>query len=332
MAGSGGSINDDLRHCGFVPDDDDGDGDGGPYTQPTTTSVPAPPPPTKGSPMSSTASTDDGAGGAAKRQRSLTSNVCQYLDALIKDVGGKPVRYDARCKFCKKELSSKLTSGTGHLLRHVKSCLRKRQAATSSNQTSLHFAPDGRVAHFEYSPAVARTELCRLVARLDLPLGFGASPEFEEYIRIAHNPRFEHVSRTTTTSDIDAYFLTKVDEVKSLLSDASCVFLTSNIWSGNAKEDYLSVVVHFVTADWELEKRIIGFRLIDCSHSGVNIAERISLVLSEYDLITKVLSVTIDNASAMDYLTPSLSSYVGSTLLHQRCACHIINLILKSGL
>jgi hypothetical protein len=28
MAGSGGSINDDLRHCGFVPDDDDGDGDG----------------------------------------------------------------------------------------------------------------------------------------------------------------------------------------------------------------------------------------------------------------------------------------------------------------
>jgi hypothetical protein len=37
MAGSG-SINDDLRHCGFVPDDEDhttqadGDGDGGPDT------------------------------------------------------------------------------------------------------------------------------------------------------------------------------------------------------------------------------------------------------------------------------------------------------------
>jgi hypothetical protein len=200
----------------------------------------------------------------------------------------------------------------------------------------LHFAPDGRVAHFEYSPAIARTELCCLVARLDLPLGFGASPEFEEYIRITHNPRFKHVSRTTTTSDIDAYFLNKVDEVKSLLYDASCVCLTSDIWNGNVKEDYLSVVVHFITADWKLEKMIIGFRLIDCSHSGVNIVERISLVLSEYDLTSKVLSVTLDNASAnasvMDYLTPSPSSYVGSTLLHQRCACHIINLIVKSGL
>jgi hypothetical protein len=225
-----------------------------------------------------------------------------------------------------------LKGGTSHLLRHVKSCLCKRQAATSSNQTSLHFARDGHVAHFEYMPAVARTELCRLLARLDLSLGLGASLEFEEYIRTAHNPRFKYVSRTTTTYDIDAYFLGKVDEVKSLLSEASCICLTSDIWSGNAKEDYISVVVHFVTTDWELEKRIIVFRLIDCSHSRVNIAEKISLVRAEYDLTSKVLSITLNNASTMDHLTPSLSSYIGSTLLHQSCACHIINLIVKSGL
>jgi hypothetical protein len=81
------------------------------------------PPPAEGSPTSSTASTD--AGCTAKRQRTLTSDVWHYLDALSKDVRGKPVMYGARCKFCKKELSGKSTSGTGHLLRHVKSCLRK---------------------------------------------------------------------------------------------------------------------------------------------------------------------------------------------------------------
>jgi hypothetical protein len=132
----------------------------------------------------------------------------------------------------------------------------------------------------------------------------------------------------------------KIDSVRSSSGINSFGWHRSIIFNGSAynlsqtghKEDYLSVVVHFVTADWELEKRIIGFMLIDCSHSGVNIAERISLFLSEYDLITKVLSVTLDNASATDYLTPSLSSYVSSTLLHQRCACHIINLIVKSGL
>jgi len=46
--------------------------------------------------------------------------------------------------------------------------------------------------------------------------------------------------------------------------------------------------------------------------------------------------VTLDNASAntkaMGQLTPLLSGYVGSLLLHQRCACHIINLIVKARL
>jgi hypothetical protein len=163
--------------------------------------------------------------------------------------------------------------------RHVRSCLHKQQAATATSQTNLHFAPDGRVAHFEYNLAVARTELCHLIARLDLPLSLGASVKFEEYIRNAHNPRFVRVSRTTTTSDLDAYFTTKVAEVKSLLAEASCVCLTSDIWSGNAKEDYLSVVVHFVTTDWELEKRIIGFKLIDCSHSGVKLPREFHLCL-----------------------------------------------------
>jgi hypothetical protein len=34
----------------------------------------------------------------------------------------------------------------------------------------------------------------------------------------------------------------------------------------------------------------------------------------------------------MDILRPKLSGYVGPLLLHQRCACHIINLIVKSAL
>jgi hypothetical protein len=89
---------------------------------------------------------------------------------LCKDVGGKLVWYGAHCKFCKKELSGKSSSGTGQLIGHVKFCLHKQQDATSSNQTNLHFSPDGCMSQFEYNPAIARIELCRLLARLDLPL------------------------------------------------------------------------------------------------------------------------------------------------------------------
>ena len=120
------------------------------------------------------------------------------------------------------------------------------------------------------------------------------------------------------------------------MKSVSSVALTSDIWSGNAKEDYLSVVVHFVNADWQLEKRILGLRLIDVSHNAENIAERITSVIANYGLTDKIFVVTLDNAAAntraINQLNPVLSGYVGSLFLHQRCACHIINLIVKAGL
>ena len=101
-----------------------------------------------------------------------------------------------------------------------------------------------------------------------------------------------------------------------VLSAASSVALTSDIWSGNAKKDYISVVAHFVSADWELQKKVIGLRLIEVKYTGENIAERVACVVEEFGLIDKVFSVTLDNASsnakAMKTLTPMFAGYLGS--------------------
>jgi hypothetical protein len=269
------------------------------------------------------------------------SDVWQDMEEVKKVVAGKEVRCGAICNYCKTRLYAPSTGGIGHLHRHIKSCKRKSIVATSSSQSHLHFDSDGNLQRFQYNPNVAISELARLIAILDLPLSIGEQPAWEDYISIAHNPNYKHVSRQTMTRDVVALFYLKQVDVKQLLEQSSCVCLTSDIWSSLAKDDYLSVVFHFVTDDWELEKRIVGMRLIDCSHSGVNIAERMLQVISEYNMDYKVFSITLDNASANAYamieLTPNLVPYVTGYaiaygLLHQRCACHIINLIVKSGL
>jgi hypothetical protein len=81
----------------------------------------------------------------------------------------------------------------------------------------------------------------------------------------------------------------------------------------------------------------------------IDIADRVAFVLADYCLTEKMFAVTLDNASsnasAMQKLRPILSKYLGfevidaleyassnavnSMFLHQRCACHIINLIIK---
>jgi hypothetical protein len=42
----------------------------------------------------------------------------------------------------------------------------------------LKYNSDGSLKHWAYSPSVARTELCQLIAKEDLPLWFGESDVF----------------------------------------------------------------------------------------------------------------------------------------------------------
>jgi hypothetical protein len=77
--------------------------------------------------------------------------------------------------------------------------------------------------------------------------------------------------------------------------------------------------------------------LIEVKHASENIAEKVACVVQEFGLLDKIFFVTLDNASfnakamepAPDPLDPNKVKY---NLMHQRCACHIINLIVKSGL
>ena len=92
--------------------------------------------------------------------------------------------------------------------------------------------------------------LCRLIATLDLLLGIGETHPWEDYIARARNPRFVMVSRQTTTRDLSKLFTERHDVLKnSALPATSSIALTLDIWSGNAKEDYISVVAHYVNAD-----------------------------------------------------------------------------------
>jgi hypothetical protein len=123
-----------------------------------------------------------------------TSDVWNDFEELFEVVNGKKRRYATRCHYCKKVLTPLSTGGTGHLLRHHKSCARKADRAANS-QSVLNYNSDGSVRNWDYNPDVARIELCHLIARLDLPLGIGAYDAFVEYIRCAHNPRYNPACR-----------------------------------------------------------------------------------------------------------------------------------------
>jgi hypothetical protein len=205
-------------------------------------------------------------GDVKKHKRVCTSKVWRDFDLLYKTVDDKKIRYGGKCQWCKCTLSAVSSSGTGHLLRHQRDC--KVKLAKQGKQSMLKFNPDGSVRNWDYCPDRARTQMCRLIARLDLPLNFAESPAFEEYIRLSHNTVFKKVSRQTTSRDFVKFFNDRRKIVVECLQSVSSIAITSDIWSGNANEDYLSVVSHYVYKDWTLEKRVIGLRLIETAHTG----------------------------------------------------------------
>ena len=75
-------------------------------------------------------------------------------------------------------------------------------------------------------------------------------------------------------------------------------------------------------------------------HTAQIIYKSIIYVLEEFnlkrDLNNKIFSISFDNASnnikSIEYFTRALNPIMDGEMFHQKCACHILNLTIKSGL
>jgi hypothetical protein len=79
---------------------------------------------------------------------------------------------------------------------------------------------------------------------------------------------------------------------------------------------------------------------LDSPHTANVIFKSIIEVLQEYnlkrDMDNKVFSISFDNASnniaSIDIFKRSLNPIMNGVMFHQKCACHILNLVVKAGL
>nr|TKV91486.1 hypothetical protein SEVIR_9G099433v2 [Setaria viridis] len=178
--------------------------------------------------MSSISADLDMVSSGTKRSRSTTSECWKDFEKIFKNINSKKVRISAKCIHCATVYATRSTIGTGHLERHVEK-YPARKSKLRVSQSLLQFNSDGSVHHLDNSSEVAHTQLCRLIARLDLPLCFGASATFEEYIKLTYNPRFSIVSRQTTTRDFSKYFNDCRAKLIGSLTGVSSVSITSDI-------------------------------------------------------------------------------------------------------
>ena len=120
----------------------------------------------------------------------------------------------------------------------------------------------------------------------------------------------------------------------------SKVAISLDCWSSSTRLSFMGVLVHYIDKEWNLHEELIGFENLKDVHSGVALAKVVNDILSKYNLIGRVISITTDNASNNNTMVVEMNEhledafennrFLDGQIQHIPCLSHIIQLGLKS--
>ena len=208
--------------------------------------------------------------------------------------------------------------------------------AKDPKQSTLQVTQGEGVGTWRFDPDDLKEAFAEMVIQDELPFCFGEKPGFRKFMSKAC-PRFKPPSRRTCTMDTVRLFFREKAKLKKFFKD-SCqrVCLTTDCWSSQQLDGYMTVTASFIDESWSLHKKIIGFFLVK-GHKGDDIGKNLVRCLTEWGL-ERVMTVTVDNATNNDggisYLRRQLNktNITNGKFLHMRCAAHIVNLIVQDGI
>jgi len=181
--------------------------------------------------------------------------------------------------------------------------------------------------------AVTQTEietaLLRLIAKQHLPFSFTSTDEFKEFWECVMRGHPIYSKADAIHPPPDRHTITdKLHKIESRLKDSiqkqfsithTAASLTTDAWTSLSRHHFIGVCAHFVTPNWQLQRRCLGIFEINEGSDHAIITATMRSVLDEYKLAP--ISVTVDQGS-------NFVKSIDSDLRLQRvvCVCHNVNL------
>ncbi|KAM0849071.1 hypothetical protein ACQ4PT_053952 [Festuca glaucescens] len=244
-----------------------------------------------------------------------------------------------RCNYCHRPIKADTKlDGTSALKRHFNICKRNPHLNRDPTQPLLQRTPGEAPVNFKFDPDALKKAFAQMIIEDELPFAFGEKSGFRKFMAIAC-PRFNVPSRRTTTRDaVRCYFEEKAKLKKFVKDSCQRVCLTTDCWTSQQQDGYMTVTTSFVDENWILHKKVINFFLVK-GHKGEDIGKKLLKCMAEWGM-ERVLTITVDNASANDggilYVRKQLNKTPGNIakgkFMHMRCAADILNLIVQDGL
>ncbi|XP_050278193.1 zinc finger BED domain-containing protein RICESLEEPER 2-like [Quercus robur] len=252
----------------------------------------------------------------------------------------------AECNYCKKLLVKGSNYGTKHLHDHVKICPRRKfQDIRDMNQKFL--ARDQNkvdsmagVNAYNFDQKVSRNELARMIILHEYPLSIVDHIGFRKY-STSLQPLFRMVSRNTIKKDILSIYEKEREKSKHEIDkNQGRISITTYMWtSQNKKRGFIVVTAHFIDGLWRLQSRVMRFIYVPSPHTKEVFSSVLLDTLSEWNIDRKLSTVTMDNCSTNDAVIKIIldklqrgALIMCGSMLHMRCAAHVLNLIVQDVL
>ncbi|CAO2190093.1 unnamed protein product [Urochloa humidicola] len=271
----------------------------------------------------------------ARKQMEPRSDVWKHFIKLKDDKGFLQF---AKCKYCQRKMKAESKGhGTSALTRHLNICKRNpHNFDKDPSQGTLQATPGEGVTTWRFDQDALRVAFAEMVVEDELPFCFAERPGFTKFMSRAC-PRFKLPSRRTCTRDTVRLYFQERAKLKKFFKDAcQRVSLTTDCWTSQQQDGYMTVTASFIDDNWKLHKKVISFFKVK-GHKGEDIGKNLLRCLTEWGM-DRVMTVTVDNAGANDSGVSILRRQLQPTniadgkYLHMRCAAHIINLIVQDGL
>jgi hypothetical protein len=196
--------------------------------------------------------------GPARKEMAPRSEMWDHF-IKIKDKKGKMKA--ARCKYCHRELKADTRGhGTSALKKHFGTCKRNphffnKDPKQGTLQATIEEAP----ATWRFDQEKLREAFAEMVIEDEQPFAFGEKTGFRKFMSKAC-PRFQPPSRRTLTRDtVKLYFQEKAKLKKFFKDSCQRVCLTTDCWTSQVQDGYMTVTASFIDENWNLHKKVISF-------------------------------------------------------------------------
>ena len=159
-----------------------------------------------------------------------------------------------------------------------------------------------KVECFEFKQERSRKDYARMVVAHEYPFNMANHHFFRVFVKNLQ-PQFRLNKRNTIRSDCVQLYQEEKANLYDVLDKINCrVSLTTDMWTSANVQGFLCLTCHYIDDNWKLQKIILNFVRVPSPHTSEHLCEVIMEKLLDWNIEKKIFGIVLDNCTTNDVL------------------------------